>query len=58
MKLFFGVKDAFYEYTYLARAVEIARQNLELLKRFEEVALTRYMAAAGSHPDTIRAQLE
>jgi len=58
LKLFFGVKDAFYEYAYLASAIEIARQNLELLKRFEEVALTRYMAAAGSHPDTIRAQLE
>lgn len=58
LKLFFEVKDAFYEYAYLASAIEIARQNLELLKRFEEVALTRYMAAAGSHPDTIRAQLE
>ena len=58
LKLFFGVKDAFYEYAYLANAIEIARQNLELLKHFEEVALTRYMAAAGSHPDIIRAQLE
>ena len=58
LKLFFGVKDAFYEYAYLASAIEIARQNLELLEHFEEVALTRYMAAAGSHPDIIRAQLE
>ena len=58
LKLFFEVKDAFYEYVYLASAIEIARQNLELLKYFEEVTLTRYIVAAGSHPDTIRAQLE
>ena len=58
LKLFFEVKDAFYEYTYLARAVEIARENLELIKHFEEVARTKYMAAAADHPDVIRAQVE
>jgi len=58
LKLFFEVKDAFYEYTYLARAVEIARENLELIKHFEEVARTKYMAAAAMHPDVIRAQVE
>ncbi|MHC4389213.1 MAG: TolC family protein, partial [Planctomycetota bacterium] len=51
LKLFWQVKDAFYEYLYLGSAVEIARQNLELLKHFEDVARTRYMAAAASHPD-------
>jgi cobalt-zinc-cadmium efflux system outer membrane protein len=58
LKLFYQVKDVFYEYAYLARAVEITRQNLELLKHFEEVARTKYMAAAGSHPDVIRAQVQ
>ncbi len=58
LELFYKVKDSFYEYAYLAQAVEIAKQNLELLKHFEEVALTRYTAAAGSHPDIIRAQIE
>jgi len=58
LKLFFQVKDAFYEYAYLARAVEIARENLELIKNFEEVARTKYMAAAADHPDVIRAQVE
>jgi len=58
LKLFFEVKDAFYEYTYLARAVEIARENLELIKHFEEVARTKYMAATATHPDVIRAQVE
>ncbi len=58
LKLFFRVKESFYEYAYLGRAVEVARQNLELLKHFEEVARSRYTAAAGSHPDIIRAQIE
>ncbi|HUW19313.1 MAG TPA: TolC family protein [Sedimentisphaerales bacterium] len=58
LKLFFEVKDAFYEYAYLARAVEIARENLELIKHFEEVARTKYVAAAAGHPDVIRAQVE
>lgn len=58
LKLFFDVKDAFYEYVYLARAVEIARENLELIKHFEEVARAKYMAAAAGHPDVIRAQIE
>ncbi len=58
LKLFFEVKDAFYEYTYLARAIEIARENLELVKGFEEVVRTKYMATAVAHPDFIRAQVE
>lgn len=58
LKLFAEVKDAFYEYAYLGRAVEIARENLELIKHFEEVARTKYIAAAAGHPDVIRAQME
>ncbi len=58
LKLFQQVKEAFYEYVYLASSVDIAKQNFELLKHFEEVARTRYAAAAGGHPDVIRAQVE
>jgi outer membrane protein TolC len=58
LKLFAEVKDAFYEYSYLARAIEIAKENLELIQHFEEVARTKYMAAATGHPDVIRAQIE
>jgi outer membrane protein TolC len=58
LKLFLEVKDAFYEYVYLARAVEIAEKNLELIKHFEEVAQTKYVVAAAGHPDVIRARIE
>jgi len=58
LELFFEVKEAFFEYAYLARAVEIARENLELARHFEEVARTKYMASAAGHPDVILAQVE
>jgi cobalt-zinc-cadmium efflux system outer membrane protein len=58
LKLFGEVKNGFYEYAYLYKAIEIARQNLELLKHFEQVAQARYRTAAAQHPDIIRAQIE
>ncbi|MFZ9032356.1 MAG: TolC family protein [Anaerohalosphaeraceae bacterium] len=58
LALFGQVKRAFYEYAYLYEAIDIARQNLELLKHFEQVAQARYRAAAAEHPDIIRAQIE
>jgi outer membrane protein TolC len=58
LKLFFEVKDAYYEYAYLATAVDIAKENLELIKHFEEVARTKYSAATTGQPDVIRAQVE
>ncbi|MHC4308918.1 MAG: TolC family protein [Planctomycetota bacterium] len=58
LKLFFEVKEAFYEYTYLARAIEIARENLELVRDFEGIVRIKYMATAVAHPDFIRAQVE
>jgi len=58
LKLFFQVKDAYYEYYYLWRAITIVEENIQLVKNFESVARTRYKAAIGRHPDVIRAQVE
>jgi outer membrane protein TolC len=58
LKLFQQVKNAFYEYAYLKKATEIAEENLELLKHFEEVTRTKYETASAGHPDIIRAQIE
>ncbi|MHC4693912.1 MAG: TolC family protein [Planctomycetota bacterium] len=58
LKLFYEVKEAFYEYSYLTRAIEIARENLELVKSFEEVVRIKYTTTAVAHPDFIRAQVE
>jgi outer membrane protein TolC len=58
LKLFQDVKNAFYEFSYLATAIDIARENFELLKHFEEVARTKYRSSEATHPDIIRAQIE
>ncbi|MHC4658088.1 MAG: TolC family protein [Planctomycetota bacterium] len=58
LELFQEVKYAFYEYSYLAEAIEITKQNLELITHFEQIARSRYAAAIASHPDIIRAQIE
>ena len=58
LMLFWQVKDAFYEFTYLAIAIDTAKENLELLGHFEEIARTKYRAATATHPDIIRAQVE
>lgn len=58
LKLFFQVKDAYYEYYYLWRAIGIIRENVQLVRNFERVARSRYQVAAAEHPDVIRAQVE
>jgi len=58
LKLFFEVKDAYYEYYYLAKSIAITKENVSLIKHLESVAQSRYKAAVGTHPDVIRAQVE
>jgi len=56
--LFYRVKQAYYEYYYLARSVEIAEEHVQLLTYLEEVALTAYASGKGSHADAMKAQIE
>ncbi len=58
VRLFSEVKRAFYEYAYLAGATRVAKENLALMQHFEEVARTKHLTAAASHPDILRAQIE
>jgi outer membrane protein TolC len=58
VKLFYQTSSVFYEFAYLAKAVDIAKDNLELMKHFEQVAREKYRTAEGSHPDIVRAQIE
>lgn len=58
LKLFFEVKDAYYEYYYLSKSVAVTQENITLVKHLESVARSRYKAAVGTHPDVIRAQVE
>ena len=56
--VFYQVKNAYFEYYYLAKTIEITEDNLTLIKHLESVSRNRYKTAAGSHPDVIRAQVE
>ncbi len=58
VRLFSDVKQAFYEYAYLAGATGVAKENLTLMQHFEEVARTKHLTAAATHPDILRAQIE
>ena len=57
-KLVRRVKDAYYDYYYQSRAVEIVKENLELIKAMEEVVRVRYKTDEASYPDLLRMQVE
>jgi len=58
LKLFYDVKEVYYEYYYLAKSLAVTNENVNLIKHLESVARSRYKAGAGTHPDVIRAQVE
>ncbi len=58
LELFYEVKSVYYECYYLGRAIEITRENLELLKFWESIARAKYRVALARHPDVIKAQVE
>jgi len=58
LKLFYRVKDAYYEYYYLKRAIAVVDENKRLLQSIERVLRTRFKAAAASHPSVVRVQVE
>jgi cobalt-zinc-cadmium efflux system outer membrane protein len=58
VKLVYQTSSVFYEFAYLAKAVDVAKDNLELMKHFEQVAREKYRTSGGSHPDVLRAQIE
>ena len=57
LNLFFKVKDVYYDYYYLLQAIEITRENIELLKQLESVARTQYEGGGNMSP-VVRAQVE
>ena len=58
LKLFYTVKEAYYEYYYLARAITVTEENVQLITYLEKVARARYQTGSAKHADIIRAQVE
>ena len=58
LAVFREVKDAYYEYYYLGRAIAVATENVRLLRHLENVVRAKYRAGGAGHPDLIRLQVE
>ena len=58
LKLFYQVKEAYYEYYYVARAIAVTQENFNLVRYAESVARTAYTAGATDHAGIIRSQVE
>jgi len=58
LKIFYEVKTVFYEYAYLAQAVRITREDIELLRYFDSVVRARYSAGATPYADVVKTQVQ
>jgi len=58
LKIFYQVKRTYYDYAYLAQAIRITRENIELMKYLESVARSRYSTGAGAYDGVIKTQVE
>jgi outer membrane protein TolC len=52
------VKDAYYDYYYLGRALAVAEESVQLLKSLEDVTLTQYGTATTDFSTVIKVQIE
>lgn len=52
------LKQAYYEYFRSERSLEVLRESLDLLRRFEEIAEARYRVGKAIQQDVLRAQVE
>ncbi len=58
LRLFYEVKNTYYEYYYLARAIDLTKENIKLLQYIEEIARTRYATGIGSFSNITKTQME
>ncbi len=57
LALVYDVTEAYCEYAYLARAVEISERRLGLLAGLERVVRTKYSAGSATYADLMKAQI-
>ena len=58
LDLVYRIKNIYYEYAYLAEAIQITKDNVTLLTYLEGVARTKYKSGAGLQSAVIKAQVE
>lgn len=58
LKVFSDLKTAWAEYYYIGKSIESIKDNVKLMKSFEEIATVRYQTSKVTQQDLIRAQVE
>lgn len=58
LKLFYLVKEAFYEHAYLERAISVIGDNVDLMNSLESVILAKYRAGTTPYSDVVQVQVE
>ena len=56
--LFFEVKTSFYNYYFIEKAIQITRDNIEILRVFKRLSLIKIEAGKASIVDELRVELE
>jgi outer membrane protein TolC len=56
--LFFEVKTAFYNYYFMEKAINITKQNMDILQVFKQLSLVKIEAGKASIVDELRVELE
>lgn len=58
LKLQSRTELVYYDYYFLLKAIEITRQNIDLVRNWEWVVQSKYKTAISSHLDVIKTQIE
>jgi outer membrane protein TolC len=53
-----AIKEAYYDLSFLAEALRITEEDLATLRRYEEIALTRYATGRGIQQNVVKVQSE
>lgn len=56
--LYFEIKEAYYQYYFMEKAIDITRENLEILRIFKNLSLVKIEAGTASLVDELRVQME
>tara|TARA_R110002124_G_scaffold122832_1_gene281415 strand:- start:154 stop:1401 length:1248 start_codon:yes stop_codon:yes gene_type:complete len=56
--LFFEVKTAYYNYYFIEKAIEITKENIQILEVFKRLSLVKIEAGKASIVDELRVELE
>lgn len=57
-KLFYDVKTAYFSFYFVARAIDITHENLDILETFRQLALIKFEAGLASAVDEFRVEMD